>query len=255
MRALSAQEATIDAGIVLLPIRCTATARLKGFEVLARKPETSRPANVRSDKSEYSPAAVRQLAQVVSGELASLINGHGLKLWIPLSLEALRSDDSAIALFDGLAATELSGGAIIFDLEARDILSSIASANDDVLAALTWQDARIAVSGLSDFTSMETLLADERISEVRLPAALCSRAPPPGFRRRADGSWLAEAVSRVHGRGLLASALDVSDSQLCHEIIVAGFDLIQGDLVGRPHSVEATIDQMVAALPFGRTLL
>jgi EAL domain-containing protein (putative c-di-GMP-specific phosphodiesterase class I) len=255
MRALSAQEATVDAGIVLLPIRCTATARLMGFEVLARESETGTPASVRRDKSKYSPAAARQLAQVVSGEVASLIKGHGLKLWIPLSLEALRSDDSAIALFDDLAATELAGGAIIFDLEARDILSGVASANDDVLAALTWQDSRIAVSGLSDFTSMETLLADERISEVRLPAALCSKAPPPGFRRRPDESWLAEAVSRVHDRGLLASALDVSDSRLCHEIIVAGFDLIQGDLVGRPHSVEATIDQMVAALPFGRTLL
>ena len=59
----------------------------------------------------------------------------------------------------------------------------------------------------------------------------------------------------MHGRGLLASALDVSDFKLCHEIIVAGFDLIQGDVVGRPNSVEATVDQMIAALPFGRTLL
>lgn len=255
MRAPSAQEATIDAGIVLLPIRCTATARLKGFEVLACESETSRSANARRDKPKYSPAAARQLAQVLSGEVASLINGHGLKLWMPLSLQALRSDRSAIALFDGLAATALAGSDIIFDIDARDMLSSIASANDDVLAALTWQDARIAVSGLSDFSSVEPLLADERISEVRLPAALCSKAPPPGFRRRPDESWLAEAVSRLHGRGLLASALDVSDSRLCHEIIVAGFDLIQGDLVGRPHSVEATIEQMVAALPFGRTLL
>ena len=256
MRAPSAHETTIDAGIVLLPIRCTATARLKGFEVLACESETGRSAMVCGDGAKYLPASARRLAQVLTGEVASLINGHGLKLWIPLSLEALRNDASAIALFDGLAATELTGGDITFDLEAREILSSFASANDDVLAALTWQDSRIAISGLSDLSSMETLLADERISEVRLPAALCSKAPPPGFqRRRPNESWLAEVVGRLHEGGLLASALGVSDSRLCHEIIVAGFDLIQGDLVGRPHSVEATIDQMVAALPFGRTLL
>lgn len=255
MRALSPREATADAGVVLLPIRCTANARLMGFEVLACEPESGGSANARRDEPRYSPAAVHQLAQVLSGEVASLIIGHGLKLWIPLSLDALRSDDSAIALIDGLAATELAGDDITFDLEVSDILSSTTSANEELLAALTWQDSRIAVSGLFDFASIEALPAHMRISEVRLPAALCSRAPPPGFRPRSEESWLVEAVARLHGRGLLASAIDVSDTRLCHEIIVAGFDLIQGDLVGRPHSVEATVDQMVAALPFGRTLL
>jgi hypothetical protein len=226
-----------------------------GYEVLACEPESRRPTNVRRDEQKYSPAAAHQLAQVLSGEVASLITGHGLKLWIPLSLDALKTDDSAVALFDGLAATELAGDDITFDLEAADILSGAASANDELLAALTLQDSRIAVSGLSDFASIDVLPAHVPISEVRLSATLCSRTPPPGLRPRPAESWLAEAVVRLHDRGLLASALDVSDTRLCHEIIVAGFDLIQGNLVGRPHSVEATVDQMVAALPFGRTLL
>lgn len=255
MRAPSPRDATTAAGVVLLPIRCTATARLKGFEVLACESESCSSASVHRNEPKYSPAAGYQIAQVLSGEVASLITGHGLKLWIPLSLDTLQRDESAIALFDGLAATELAGDDITFDLGAGDILSSVSSPNEELLAALTWQDARIAVSGLSDFTSIEALLADARISEVRLPAALCSKTPPPGFRSRLDESWLAEAVACLHDRGLLASALDVSDTRLCHEVIVAGFDLIQGDLVGRPHSVEATVDQMVAALPFGRTLL
>lgn len=246
-----------EAGVVLLPIRCATTARLKGFEVLA----CEGPPGVRRDGPRYSPAAARQLAQVLCGEVASLIAGHGLKLWIPLSLDALRTDGSALALFDGLAATELAGNDITFELEASDILAKAASSKGDLLAALTWQDARIAVSGLSDFASIEAaLLAEARITEVRLAAQLCSKASPadlhcPGSQGDSDESWLAETVECLHERGLLASALGVSDTRLCQEIIVAGFDLIQGDLVGRPHSVEATVDQMVAALPFGRTLL
>jgi len=99
------------------------------------------------------------------------------------------------------------------------------------------------------------LRVDGRIDEVRMSATLCSAGAPAGRPVRADGRWLAETVERLHERGLLMSALDVSDARLCHEVIVAGFDLIQGDMVGRAHSVEATINQMVAALPFGRTLL
>ena len=256
MRAQLQHQATTDADVVLLPIRCAATARLKGFEVLARKPAPCGSACARRDEPKYAPAPAHQLARVLSGEVASLIAGHGLKLWIPLSLDALRRDDSAIVLFDGLAATELARTDITFELQASAIVASVSAMNERALEAIAWQDSRIAVSGLSDFTSIEAaLLADARISEVRLPAALCSKTPPPGMQRRRDEGWLAETVASLHGRGLLASALDVSDSKLCHEIIVAGFDLIQGDLVGRPHSVEATIDQMVAALPFGRTLL
>lgn len=243
MRVLSPPEAAADAGVVLLPIRCAATARLRGFEVRA------------GDAPKYCPPSARQFAQLLSGEAASLISGHGLKLWIPLSLDALRRDDSAFVLLDSLAAAELAGDDITFELAASDVLAAVSRPREELLAALSSQDFRIAVSGLSDFASIEAaLLADVRISEVRLSAALCSRSAP-GFQRRHGGSWLAEAVEYLHDRGLLASALDVSDTTLCQEIIVAGFDLIQGDLVGRPHSVEATVDQMVAALPFGRTLL
>jgi len=196
----------------------------------------------------YCPASAHQLAQVLSGNVARLVAGHGLKLWIPLSIENMRRDAAACLLFEGLAATEMASNDITFELKASDILANISSPNEAVLAALTWHDSRIAVSELSDFDSIEAALdADMRISEVRLPAS--------GFRLRQSRSWLAEAVGCLHDRGLLASALDVSDAKLCQEVIVAGFDLIQGDLIGRPHSVEATVDQMVAALPFGRTLL
>ena len=256
MRASSHREATTDADVVLLPIRCVATARLKGFEVLSSANGAGGSARLSRDDPTYFPASAHQLAQLLAGEVASLIAGHGLKLWIPLSLDVLRHDDSAIVLFDGLAATELTGTDITFELGASDILSSITSANEHVLAALTWHDSRIAVSGPPDFSSLEAaLLADARISEVRLPAALCGGTPPPGFQRRSDENWLAETVDCLHGRGLLASALGVSNTKLCQEIIVAGFDLVQGDLIGRAHSVEATVEQMVAALPFGRTLL
>ncbi len=245
MRAHSPRAALTDADIVLLPIRCAATARLRGFEVLSCEPGSD---------AKYGHAAAHQLSKVLSGEVASLIAGHGLRLWIPLSLEALRRDDSAVVLFDGLAATTLAGTDITFELGAKDILTGTASSN--VLAALTGLDSHIAVSVLSDFGSIKAaLLADARISEVRLPAAWCGKEPPPGCQWHPEESWVAQTVECLHGRGLLASALDVSDFKLCHEIIVAGFDLIQGDVVGRPHSVEATVDQMVAALPFGRTLL
>jgi len=244
MRAHSPRAALTDADTVLLPIRCAATARLRGFEVLSCEPGSDA----------YGPAAAHQLAKVLLGDVASLIAGHGLRLWIPLSLDALRRDDSAVVLFDGLTATALAGTNITFELGANDILTGTASSN--VLAALTGLDAHIAVSVLSDFGSIEAaLLADARISEVRLPAAWCGKAPPPGCQWHPEECWVAETVECLHGRGLLASALDVSDFKLCHEIIVAGFDLIQGDVVGRPNSVEATVDQMVAALPFGRTLL
>lgn len=199
---------------------------------------------------------MHQLAQVLAGEVASLISGHGLRLWIPLSLDALRRDGSALVLLDGLAAAELAGDDITVEVAASDILAAVSRPSEALLAELSSQDVRIAVSGLSDFTSIEAaLLADARISEVRLPASLCSGRSAPGFPRRREDGWLAEAVESLHDRGLLASALDVSDAKLCQEVIVAGFDLIQGDLVGRPHSVEAAVDQMVAALPFGRTLL
>jgi EAL domain-containing protein (putative c-di-GMP-specific phosphodiesterase class I) len=252
MRVLQ-REAATDADVVLLPVRCAATARLKGFEVLACKPEPSGLSDARNHKPMYARAAARRLAQVLSGELMRLVAGHGLRLWIPLSLNSLRCD--ATVLFDGIAMAGLEGDNITFELAASDVLAGIASPKQDLLAALRAQSSRIAVSGLSDFASIEGAFAKGQISEVRLSATLCGIPSPPGFASRLGGRWLAETVVHLHERGLLATAVDVSDTRLCHEVIIAGFDLIQGDLVGRPHSVEAAVDQMVAALPFGRTLL
>ncbi len=256
MRVLSPPDALAQAGVLLLPIRCAVTARLKGFEVLACAHESCGSAKASRDELKFCPASALQLAQVLSGDVARLAAGHGLKLWIPLSIDGLRRDGSASLMFDGLAATEMAANNITFELKASDILANLSSTNEEVLAALTWHDSRIAVSELSDFASIVAALdADSRISEVRLPAALCARRPASSFEPRRNQSWLVEVVECLHDRGLLASALGVSDAKLCQEVIVAGFDLIQGDLIGRPHSVEATVDHMVAALPFGRTLL
>lgn len=163
MRAQLQHQATTDADVVLLPIRCAATARLKGFEVLARKPAPCGSACARRDEPKYAPAPAHQLARVLSGEVASLIAGHGLKLWIPLSLDALRRDDSAIVLFDGLAATELARTDITFELQASAIVASVSAMNERALEAIAWQDSRIAVSGLSDFTSIEAALNPRQI--------------------------------------------------------------------------------------------
>ena len=258
MRVPLLRVATTDARVVLLPIRCAVTARLKGFEVVSSMRESAGKSSLRRDAAKYSPAAAHQLAQVLSGDVASLISGHGLKLWIPLSLNALQQNDFAFVLSDGLSAPALAGIDFTLELVASDILACTLSANRHVLAELARQDACIAVSGSesSGLASIEAvLLAGVRISEVRLPATLCRRPTRSGLQACADENWLAETVASFHERGLLVSALDVSDTRRCHEIIVAGFDLIQGDLVGGPHSVEATVEEMVAALPFGRTLL
>jgi len=259
MRAPLLRETTTDARVVLLPIRCAVTARLKGFEVVSSELESAGKSSLRRDAARYSPATAHQLVQVLSGEVASLISGHGLQLWIPLSLDALQQNDFGVVLSDSLSAPALASIDITLELVASDILSGTSPANRHVLAALARKDTCIAVltgSGSSGLASIEAvLLTGVRISEVRLSAASCSRPTRSGLQARADENWLAETVASFHGQGLLVSALDVSDTRRCHEIIVAGFDLIQGDLVGGPHSVEATVKHMVAALPFGRTLL
>jgi len=145
MRAPLLRETTTDARVVLLPIRCAVTARLKGFEVVSSKRESAGKSSLRRDAARYSPATAHQLVQVLSGEVASLISGHGLQLWIPLSLDALQQNDFAIVFSDSLSALALSGIDITLELVASDILSGTSSAKRHVLAALGRKDTCIAV--------------------------------------------------------------------------------------------------------------
>jgi hypothetical protein len=93
-------------------------------------------------------------------------------------------------------------------------------------------------------------LLDGRICEVRIPARLSTGAHAIG-----GVPPLSDTVRRLHRRGLLASAVGVGDTELCHTVIEAGFDLLQGDLIGRGHDLGVTVSELSDALPFGRTTL
>ena len=229
---------SVGLSIVCFPVRATSDASLQGIEVRARG---DRPLAAGLARQDCGLLGAHQLGRVLSASMAKVMAAHGTRLWIPLSLQALRDEELATSMRLWIQAGKWRPDLLTLAI-APDEVASDPQALARGLAELASCDARIAftdVSVLSPSTWQDGVRSG-CVDELRV-SGNCTR--------RVEADSLAATAASMRELGVSVSALDVKTLEQCEVAIQGGLDAVQGSLVGRAHCMSELETRLGERIP------